>query len=430
MGVLTYSEIVKLKSSIDNNRSNFTANVNSISTDMRSITFDGWNDAVSDKFSDYIDYLSSGVVSKLNDSIGVNGSLRKLKELVDSLYNQCSKYISNFETCKTRYGDLAFNASNSIYFVDTSVEDEELITNLNRDFGSQRDIISNTLSELRKLKFDTIVDFETSYVTIPDIDNYQMASAVVEPVTINQFDLVKVYIEGEGLKEMYYLGTNYKGISYFSESLDDNAIAYSTVVPGSASTSRSWLTDTSTLAMPGGADAYFAFVISGGNTGKITKGNVLKKIGKSYANGQYVGSWKFNESICFENGAIAPEIVSRSGRTTDPSITYYAVDFENLETVSLRSIVNSEEGFNTSEHPAIKLEAGEKITTSYHFFLWMYDNYSIGNSDKPVILIWDDNAKAYYVAGENGYSTNVEFEGIDYVTIDKLNESRTKFVTK
>ena len=426
MGNLTYDDIVKYKNSIDNNKDNFNiimnnyiSNVNSIDSNIKEINFDNWKDPVSDVFDDYIDYLNTGVVNKLNNSISNTGSLRKLKELVQSLYDQCSKYISNFEGVKTKYGDMNFDSSNKLSYVNEENADLDLLVNLNRDFSSQRDIINNTLNELRSLKFDTIVDFSTSYATLPDIYDYKVKGA--EPVVINQFDIVKVYIEGRGYVDMYYLGTDYLGRSYFSETLDDDAIAYRAVVPGMGSTAQSWLTDADTLSMPGGVDAVFAFVIFGGNTGDMTKGDVLRKIGSSYANGQYVGSNKFNESISFENPSIAPEIVARSQHTTDTSRTYYAVDFDNLETVSLEEAIRR--GFNSDEHPNITLEPGQKIISSYQVFWFIYDHNTIGSDSKSVTLIWNEEKQAYYVLGENGYSTFVDYEGIYYITLDKLKDS-------
>jgi len=426
LGNLTYDDIVKYKNSIDNNKDNFNiimnnyiSNVNSIDSNIKEIKFDNWKDPVSDVFDDYIDYLNTGVVNKLNNSISNTGSLRKLKELVQSLYDQCSKYISNFEGVKTKYGDMNFDSSNKLSYVNEENADLDLLVNLNRDFSSQRDIINNTLNELRSLKFDTIVDFSTSYATLPDIYDYKVKGA--EPVVINQFDIVKVYIEGRGYVDMYYLGTDYLGRSYFSETLDDDAIAYRAVVPGMGSTAQSWLTDADTLSMPGGVDAVFAFVIFGGNTGDMTKGDVLRKIGSSYANGQYVGSNKFNESISFENPSIAPEIVARSQHTTDTSRTYYAVDFDNLETVSLEEAIRR--GFNSDEHPNITLEPGQKIISSYQVFWFIYDHNTIGSDSKSVTLIWNEEKQAYYVLGENGYSTFVDYEGIYYITLDKLKDS-------
>ncbi len=434
MGNLTYDSIVNYKTTIDNNRSNleiilrnYRSNVNTIDSNINGIVFDIWQDDVSDMFSDYKDYLTRGVVSKLNNSVGTNGSLRKLKELIDSLYNQCSKYISNFENVRTKYGDLNFGNDNKLFYVSGDINDEELLTNLNRDFSSQRDIINSTLTELQSLRFDTIVDFSGSYATLPDINDYQV-NRTVEPVYINQYDIVKVYIEDRGYVNMYYLGTDYLGRSYFSESLDKNAKAYRAVVPGMGSTARSWLTDISVYSMPGGADAAFAFVIFGGNTDDMTVGNVLKKIGKGYANGLYTGNANFNETIVFEDPSIAPEIVSRGDHEVDEGKVYYAVDRDNLDAVSLSEVLAN--GFDTDEHPNIVLAPGEKITTSYHRFLWVSDHYTIGSDDEPVTLVWNEYRQAYFVLKENGYSSYDEHEGIYYVTLDKLKDSKTKFVTR
>ena len=435
MGNLTYDSIVNYKTTIDNNRNNldiilrnYKSNVGTIDSNINGIKFEQWQDDVSDMFSDYKDYLANGVVSKLNSSIGTNGSLRKLKELIDSLYNQCSKYISNFESVKTKYGDLKFGNDNKLFYVSGDINDEELLTNLNRDFSSQRDIINSTLTELQSLRFDTIVDFSGSYASLPDINDYQVKTKPVEPVIISQFDVVKVYIEDKGYVNMYYLGTDDQGRSYFSESVDDKAKAYRAVIPGMGSTAQSWVTDVSTLTMPGGADAAFAFVIFGGNTGDMTVGNVLKKIGKSYANGYYTGNAHFNETIIFEDPNIAPEVVSRASHEVDEGKIYYAVDRENLNAVPLKEVLAN--GFDTDEHPNIVLAPGEKITTSYHRFLWVSDHYTIGYDDKPVTLVWNEYRKAYFVLKENGYSSYDENEGIYYVTLDKLKDKKTKFVTK
>ena len=175
------------------------------------------------------------------------------------------------------------------------------------------------------------------------------------------------------------------------------------------------------------------FVLTGGNTGTLTKGNVLSKILGSYANAQYVGDSNFNNSIVFEDGSIAPEIVERGDSSYDAANAYHVINLDNNPTVSLSSILKSDTAISETYHPDILLKPGEKIDTSYGWWLFSTD-CSIGSDSESVLLHYDEDQKKYYVVSETGgYYTAQRNEASDYgyrmITIDKLNNKNTKYHT-
>jgi hypothetical protein len=175
------------------------------------------------------------------------------------------------------------------------------------------------------------------------------------------------------------------------------------------------------------------FAITGGNTGTLTKGNVLKKIFGAYANGQYVGDANFNNSIIFENSYYAPEVVQRGGNSFDASNAYHVVNLENSDYVSLASVLQSGSGFTSDYHPDVLLKPGERIDTKYGWWIFGTDCY-IGSSTESVLLRWDDETNNYYAVKGNGYYTASRNDAVDYgfrrISIDQLNNSDTRFTVQ
>ena len=635
MGSITYEDIVSYRNTIDTYRANYNllidnykTNVGTIKSNISNISFTEWEDDIATDFSDYKDLLNNGIIGKLSSSIGTEGSLRKLIELVNSLYDQCDAYIKNIGLIKEKESSFTLDSTGGFSSSDDSFS--ESLSEINRTLSGDRDTISNTLTELQSLKFDSIVDFNTSYVRINSLADYQITSSTPEPVIINQYDLVLVtievvtdeeydsyrdtyqetlnriqeysngqiyirevsertqdsydysninlryytnpwdflrglcelydedindYIDANGnitragyeriidynigrfgqdsrlddiifvdpdeiykqdfiasgalpvdalsmydrfttvrcyetieefeadlldgndeqvinmfiasipkggrntyntmlslgvvgnqgqmpTKEMYYLGTDSKGRSYFSESLDKNAKAYRTQIPGVATTAQTYLNSSEAYTMPGYAEARIGFVIMGGNTNDMTVGNVLEKWGGTYANGFYVDDTNFNNSIVFDDPSIAPTIVERGTSQYDYANAYHVKNIDYNECIPLSDILSSSDKFNTSEHPDIILNPGDKITSTYNirlgdwewFFGW--DTYTIGDDENTYVLTWDPDREAYYVVDGSGtyYTANHNMgegteggRGRSYIRLDKLKDSDTKF---
>jgi hypothetical protein len=301
------------------------------------------------------------------------------------------------------------------------------------------------LSQIQALRFDSEVSFDGRYVPRElSLTDNEKTNVVSEPVIINQFDKVKVALQTEdsseaSVKEMYYLGTDSQGRSYFSESLDDSAIAYVAVWPSALSTTDAdinhWADDyaDNPILASSMAESRALFVLTGGNTGTLTKGNVLSKMFGAYANAQYVGDSNFNNSIVFEDGAIAPEIVERGDNSYDAANAYHVIDVDSHPTVSLSSVLQSDTALSETYHPDILLQPGERIDTSYGWWLFSTD-CTIGSDSESVLLHYDEDQKKYYVVSETGgYYTAQRNEASDYgyrmITIDKLNNKNTKYVT-
>ena len=432
MSTLKYDDIVKYRDTILDNKDNLDLIIDSYKTKISDINdynskikFDDWEDSISVSLSDYKDTLNSGVISKLNNSISTEGSARKLKELIDSLYEQCNSYINNVDGIKARNDAFSLDDTGKIVSSDSAFT--QTLVDVNRELNGQLDIIDNTLNELKKLKFDSIVDFNNGYVTIPSIENIELTITPKEPITINQFDRVVVNIDGEE-KEMYYLGTDSKGRSYFSESLDKNAKAYRGVLPNEATTAQTYLNDPETYSNPWTADAYasarIGFVLFGGNTGDMTVGNILNG-----PNGHYTQDANFNTSIVFENPDIAPEIVERGETEYNGSTAYHVSYYDPNECVSLKDILNAEGKYNdTGEHPNIVLQPGEYIKVDYG---WWYGTSTFGDKETSQVLIWDEDNQCYYLSDSYGYSTSEIYGDRRWarIPIEKLkNDSKFTYI--
>ena len=428
MSTLKYDDIVKYRDTILDNKDNldliidsYKTKISDINENNSKIKFDDWEDSISVSLSDYKDSLNSGVISKLNNSISNEGSARKLKELIDSLYEQCNSYINNVDGIKARNDAFSLDDTGKIVSSDSAFT--QTLVDVNRELNGQLDIIDNTLNELKKLKFDSIVDFKDGYVTIPSIENMELTITPKEPITINQFDIVVVNIDGEE-KEMYYLGTDSKGRSYFSESLDKNAKAYRGVLPNEATTAQTYLNDPETYSNPWTADAYasarIGFVLFGGNTGDMTVGNIL-----GYPNGAYTGDAAFNTSIVFENPDIAPEIVERGETEYNGSTAYHVSYYDPNECVSLKDFSDNRNKYEDGEeYPNIVLQPGEYIEVDYG---WWDGTRKFGEKDTSVVLIYDAALRTYYPIDSYGYSTSEMYNKKYYkIPLDDL-KTKAKF---
>ncbi len=420
---LTYNEIKKYKELVEENSTdfglilgNYKSNVRSISLDIDNIKFDYWDDNVATSFSAYKEYLCNGVISKMVDSISSLGSLTKLDELVGDLKNKCKIYLTNIEDIKEKYTNVVFDTDmNNIVSGDNI--DETIISTINSGLLEQRNLISDILDDIKNLKFDDEVSIGVSEMpefVLPDSissSDSEQNGQKKEPIILNQFDKIMVTLENGEHKPMYYLGTDSKGRSYFSESLDNDAIAYRGVIPGQADTAQTYLNDTETLAQPGFVEARIGFVLFGGNTGDMTVGNVLEKTWNGeYINGAYTGDADFNNSLVFEDGDIDLEIVERGSSQYDADRAYHCIIVDNLSCVSLSEIYDTEKPADLSEHPPIVLKPGEKIVTKYNgtFLLWEVDwgilkeSWTIGKEDAYTYLVWNEDKQAYYVVNADG----------------------------
>lgn len=457
MNSLTNSEIKELKILIENSKeslsivlNSYKQNVEDINTNINAISFSDWEDDIATSFNEYNSSLKNGIVTSLNNSIGEAGSLRKLKELIEDLELACGDYEKYMTDCMAvdpyiGYSTDGVGLSRSQQIIHSTdwtppENEQELdVSNCNRELDTIRESISDILSQIKNLKFDSEVSFDGRYVS-REGDVNTVVSA--KPVVINQFDKVKVLVQEDeesdaSVKEMYYLGTDSKGRSYFSESLDDSAIAYVAIWPGILKSGDAdinhWMDEygdnpTISSAM---AESMALFVLTGGNTGTLTKGNVLQKMLGSYANAQYVGDANFNNSIVFENPSYAPEIVERGDSSYDAANAYHVIDVDNNPTVSLSSVLQSDNAISDVYHPDILLKPGEKIEVKYG---WIFGtSCTIGSDSESVLLHYDEDQKQYYVVSETGgYYTAARNEASDYgfrmISIDKLNSKKTKYI--
>lgn len=413
---LTVGDIARIKRTIEKNKDNldvvlrnYRNNVSTISTNLNDMTFSEWEDEMATALSSRRDSLKNGLVSKLNDSVSDKGTLSTLEELISLLYQECEKYLGVFDSDSVPSSDDAM-ASNMLE-------------------GKQKENISYLLDKLAELRFDSDVSLET----LPSIEP--------QTVVINQFDKVKVVLDGEE-KDMYYLGTDYKGRSYFSETLEDKATAYVASWPGALGTTEAdinhWADQyrDNPWIYSSMVESYSWYVITGGNTGNITKGDVLKKIFGSYANGMVVGDANFNNSIVIENSYFVPEIVERGSNSYDVDNAFHMVNIDASNAVSLASVLQSGVDLSSDYHPDILLKPGEKIEMSYWNFI-IKTNCSIGSDTESLLLHYDEDKKQYYVINSEtgGYYTAVRSgDALDYgermITIDKLKDKKTKYTVE
>ena len=271
--------------------------------------------------------------------------------------------------------------------------------------------------------YDTLEDFENAY--LEGTDSFLMDA--VEYADGGKFETALQKMISLGLvgsagastanneAEMYYLGTDSKGRTYFSYSLDDNAEVYvgeQVEIPGSSRT---------------------GFSLSQIQHYDVRVKNILHD-----PNGTYTSDANFNHSIMYNNPDIAPEVVERGTSSYDPNNAYHMVDMSLYQPISLTEA--SANGFAAlDEHPCIEIKPGEKITTLYGGVLdwdWTQDHLTIGEGDRSVYLCWDEDKSRYYVVDGQGYSTSNWVlgdsygQGWSYVTLDALRREDTSIVTK
>ena len=419
---------------------NYKSNIESINSSLNGISFTDWEDDVATKFASYNNYLKTGVVSKLNNSIGTNGSMARLNFLITDLYNKCNAFITNYNSILSK--DTSLTEENGHFVAGTSEDSErytvEQVEQINKRLDEDRDVIESVLKELAALRFDSIIDYDS--ITSRDINSY--GDIEVTPpetkktTTLVRYDKVLVYIEEFGEeREVYYLGTDSKGRSYFSLSLDNSAKVYRAELPNSADQFSSYLNDVENLAKPGFAEARLGALIMGVDLENVTVKDIL-----SYPNGLYTDDADFNTSITYHDMEYAPEIVERGNESYDPETAYHVMTIDVNSGVSLSDVFDS--GSNVlDEHPTIVLKPGESITTKYNIDLgffelptpdFMKESFTIGSDTDYTFLVWSSEMNRYYVLNNNSYYTSSivggdkHGRGYRYLTISQLRDSSTK----
>jgi len=405
----TEDDIYKIKIAIERSEETLTSivntlktNVNAVSEKIGEISFEGWIDEPSSLTSQLVTSLKNSIITPLQASINEGGSLSRLLVLLDALKKECNTFVTN-------YGDYQAGVG--------AVEEKLSAMGTETPRQDQKRVISELLDEIQTLRFDT------------EVTNTELPHRMIvrQKTEVNQFDVVRVFMDGE-FKDMYYLGTDYKGRSYFSETLNNDAPAYYSVWPEALNQKQADIVEH--MAEPYMMDGYISYVIFGGNTGNLTKGNVLEKWGNSYANGAAVGDSNFNESIVFEDSEYVPAIVERGGSSYNPDMAYHVIDAAYVsenDSVPLSSVVDSSGNWiDNGKHPNILLKPGEKIYSHYGWILIFGHDEKIGSDDSETLLIWDESQRAYYVYKNMGYYTSQNYshgEGYDYITEEKLREA-------
>lgn len=448
-------------------KSTFTTNVQNINQNLNNIIFSYWSDDIATSLNDYKTYLKSGVVAKLNNSLDDEGSFYYLEALLNDLKEKCQNCLNFINGVGDLYMGITLSSTGnsfdynsgpflsspeyaSTHYTGTS---EEAAT-LNKELHSQFVAIDDTLLKIKNLKFDDVIDYEITINTpyeLPEAPKHEFVEIteddlqrkkneslpVGEKLVINQYDKVRVLVkksedeEGSYLN-MYYLGTDSKGRSYFSETTDPDALVYRAVLNNPVETSQTYLNDPEYLGDPllgsGYASARASFVIFGGNTEDMTVHNIL-----DYPNGAYTGDANFNTSLVYDNSTSAPEVVEVGNGSYDPNNAYHMVNYNSDNCTSL-SAIYEKHSVDLNEHPTIMLQPGEKITTKYGGIFgidFTKEKYTIGNDEIPTYLVWDDTKNAYYVIDSNGgYYTSSRYgdygKGYRYVTIDSLKAGDTQ----
>ncbi len=290
--------------------------------------------------------------------------------------------------------------------------------------------------------YDTLEDFESAYFEGNDeflndwIDGVNGGRLAISMATMMSLGLIGSSSSAPQTEQMYYLGTDYLGRSYFSYSLDDNAKVYRGVAASDLGTAQTWLNDTDKLGDPllgsGYAEARMGFVLFGGNTGDMVVKNILNG-----PNGAYTGNAAFNTSIVYDNPNQAPTVISRGGSSYNASQVYHVVDIDMSQTVSLTEAQNS--NFDLDEAAVIVVQQGESILTRYGGIFgwnWTKDNEYINGKEGGTYLVWDRDNERYYVFDGIGYSTSTQYMGRDYgrgykyVTLQSLTAGDTVVTTK
>ena len=170
-------KIRKIKNSLTNNKenlaliiSNYKNNVSSINSSINNYTIDNWSDAVKEEYSSYIEYLRLGIVSKLNSSTEVKGSLSTLEQLLKDLEIKCDEYLSKIDNIPNDYQGVCYNSKTNS-FTDEPLTNESKneestkvcnITELNTQFSNLTTDIDAILEKIKKIKFDTVIEYEPS----------------------------------------------------------------------------------------------------------------------------------------------------------------------------------------------------------------------------------------------------------------------------
>lgn len=447
-------------------RSAYGTNIQNIETDLNAISFDYWDDDIASALSGYKNFIKNDALAKLKNSLSNEGTFNQLELLLNDLKSKCQTCLDLMNGVGDLYMGVQLSSTGDSFvfqegsFISSTdyasthyVGTEDDCATLNTELVNQFAAITDTLTKLQNLKFDDVIDYElaaTSTFELPDTPHFEFVpitedptqeERVIVPITINQGDKVMVYkppsVEGEEGENipMYYLGTDNKGRSYFSESMEESALVYRAILPNGVSTAQTYLNDTEYLGDPllgsGFASARIGFVLLGGNTGDMTVGNIL-----SYPNGAYTGDANFNTSLVYDDSSQAPEVVELGEGTYDPSNAYHMVYIEPDNCVSLQAIYD--EAYDLSSHPTIVLQPGEKITTKYGGILgidFTKEKHTIGSDDVATYLVWDDARGRYYVIGEDGgYYTSARYgdygRGYRYVSIESLMAGDTQVTIK
>ena len=288
--------------------------------------------------------------------------------------------------------------------------------------------------------YDTVEDFESAYLEgnddflndwIDGVNGGRLASSMATMISLG---LIGSNSSAPQEEQMYYLGTDYLGRSYFSYSLDDDAKVYRGVAASDLGAAQTWLNDTDKLGDPllgsGYAQARIGFVLTGGNTGDIVVKNILNG-----PNGAYTGNAAFNTSIVYDNPNQAPTVVSRGDSSYNASQAYHVVDIGMSDVVSLSDAKNS--NFNV-EAGVIVVQQGESILTRYGGIFgwnWTKEHQYIRGEEGGTYLVWDKDNERYYVFDGIGYSTSTQYMGGDYgrgykyVTLESLIAGDTEITT-
>ena len=170
--------ITKIKSLLDTNKqtilgiiNNYKNNINDINTKINSITNKNWIDDVETEYSDYIDYLKTGIILKLNNSVdSIDGSLTTFEKLIKDLEEKCNDYLNAISNVETAYWSIAFDENNNSFKAidnpdrdnDEIPDNEEDLASLNNDFANIVTNIDEILKQLKELRFESVTAYEST----------------------------------------------------------------------------------------------------------------------------------------------------------------------------------------------------------------------------------------------------------------------------
>ena len=179
-------KITNIKSLLDNNKqaisgviNNYKNNINDINTKINSITNKNWIDDVETEYSDYIDYLKTGIILKLNNSVDTEeGSLVTFEKLIKDLEEKCNDYLNTITKIQEEYSQVVhFDAINNEFFYEdpnyglTGYYDETAtvnninasdVTNINTQFSNLVTSIDDILKKLKELRFESVTAYEST----------------------------------------------------------------------------------------------------------------------------------------------------------------------------------------------------------------------------------------------------------------------------